>query len=244
MRSIRLIGRLDIKGENLIKSINLEGLRIVGNPNKFAKKYYKEGINEIIMMDTVASLYGRNHLSKIILSATKEIFVPITVGGGIRSLEDALSILNCGADKITINTAAVNNPRIISEIVNHIGSQSIMVSIEAKKRTSSKWEVYTSNGRDRTGIDVIKWVKEIENLGAGEILLTSIDQEGTRKGFDIDLAKAVLNITDIPVIISGGYGEKIHITKLKSSCELDAVAIADGLHYNRISIDELQNLLK
>ena len=244
MRSTRLIGRLDIKGKNLVKPINLEGLRIIGNPNEFASKYYKEGIDEIIFMDTVATLYGRNHLSKIILNTTKDIFVPITVGGGIRSLKDALSILNCGADKIAVNTAAVQNPKLVSEIANHIGSQSLIVSIEAKKRTSNSWEVYTSNGRDRTRIDVIEWVKKLEKLGAGEILLTSVDQEGTGNGFDIELARAALQTTELPVIISGGLGNIKHLQDLKKNCNLDAVAVADAIHYNKISIRELKNTIE
>ena len=138
----RLIGRLDIKNKNLIKPINLEGLRIVGDPNKFAKKYYEEGIDEIILMDTVATLYSRNYLSEIITNITKEIFIPITVGGGVRNLEDANILLNAGADKIAVNTAAVKNPNLIKEISDQIGSQSLVISIDAKKRTENFWEVY------------------------------------------------------------------------------------------------------
>jgi len=243
MRAVRLIARLDIKGKNLIKSINLEGLRVVGDPNKFALKYYEDGADEIIFMDTVASLYGRNQLEKIISNATKNIFIPTTVGGGIRSLDDALFILKSGADKVALNSAAVKNPKLISEIANHIGSQSTVISIEAKKRKDKLWEVYIINGRERTKINVLDWIPEVEKLGAGEILLTSIDQEGTRTGFDVELAKAASKITNLPIIISGGFGKLTHIDDLKDACTIEAIAIADSLHYNRFNINTLKNKL-
>ena len=158
MKSIRLIGRLDIKNSNLIKPINLEGLRIVGDPNLFAKDYYNQGIDELIFMDTVATLYGRNYLSEIIKKITKDVFIPITVGGCIRNLSDAKHILNCGADKVAINTAAVNEPKFISRLADSIGSQSIVLSIEAKKKDIENWEVYISNGREPTGLNVLNWI--------------------------------------------------------------------------------------
>jgi cyclase len=235
----RIIARLDIKNSNLIKSINLEGLKIIGNPNEYAKKYYEEGADEILFMDCVATLYGRNNLSKIINESTKDIFIPITVGGGIRSLDDVKMILNSGADKVAINTAAVNYPQFITELAKLIGSQSIIISIEAKKRDKS-WEAFTSNGRDPTGKDVIKWAKEVEKLGAGEILLTSIDQEGTRNGFDIELNKAVTSAINLPVICSGGFGNINHIKKLIDVCEIGGVAIADALHYNKFKLSEIK----
>ena len=243
MISRRLIARLDIKNKNLIKPINLEGLRIVGDPNKYAKKYYSEGIDEILFMDTVATLYSRNHLADIIEKITREIFIPITVGGGIRSLSDVKELLNCGADKVAINTAAVKNPKLIKEIADSIGSQSLVISIDAKIKSEKNWEVYVNNGRDRTGIDVIEWIKRAEEMGAGEILITSIDQEGTRKGFDYDLAQVSHKIASIPIIISGGCGDLQHINLLKSKTEIDAIAIADCIHYNRIPIKELKEVL-
>ena len=243
MHTPRLIARLDIKNKNLIKPINLEGLRIVGDPNEYAKKYYLNGIDEIFFMDTVATLYSRNHLTEIITNITKEIFIPITVGGGVRSFSDANELLNSGADKIAINTAAVQNPKLIRNIVDKIGSQSLVISIDAKKRSEGKWEVYVNNGRDRTGIDVIYWIKKVIDMGAGEILITSIDCEGTRKGFDYDLAKNSQKVSTIPTIISGGCGELQHLQKLKSFSNIDAVAVADCIHYNRISIKDLKNTL-
>lgn len=238
----RLIARLDIKNSNLIKSINLEGLKIIGNPNDYAKKYYDDGADEILFMDSVATLYGRNNLADIIYNSTKDIFIPITVGGGIRSFQDVRSMLNSGADKVAINTAAVKNPNFIKDLANTIGSQSIIISIEAKKQ-GQNWEVYTSNGRDPTGKDVVEWVKQVEKLGAGEILLTSIDQEGTRKGFDLDLNKAVVSATNLPVISSGGFGEIDHAKNLIDSCQISAIALADALHYKRYKLSEIKNRL-
>ena len=185
MKRVRIIPRLDIKGPNLIKSIQFEGLRVIGDPNSFAKKYYHEGADELLYMDSVASLYGRNSLKDLVSKAAKDVFIPITVGGGIRSIETATDILRNGADKVAVNTAAVKNPKLINELVKKFGSQSIVISIEAKHTSDNKWEVFIENGRERTGLDVVKWVKQCESLGAGEILLTSIDKEGTGKVFDI-----------------------------------------------------------
>lgn len=244
MQNIRLIARLDIKGPNLIKGINLEGLRVIGSPNEYAIKYYEQGIDELIYMDSVASLYGRNHLSELVINASKNIFVPITVGGGIRSTEDATKILRSGADKVAINTAAVLNPKLISEIALHFGSQCMVLSIEAKKIGLNKWEVYTDNGREKTGKDLIEWVKEGVSMGAGEILLTSVDQEGTRKGFDIDLLNTVSSIATVPVIASGGMGRPDDLIEAVNSGNVDAVAMADIIHYEKYQISEIRNIAR
>ncbi len=233
----RLIARLDIKAPNLIKGVQLEGLRKIGNPNIFAQQYYNDGIDEIIAMDIVASLYNRNSLFDIVRSATQSVFVPITIGGGLRSLSDARSALQSGADKIAINTAAVADKQLISEIAGAFGSQCVVVSVEAKRKPSGGWEAFTDNGREHTGLDVVNWVKEVEALGAGEILLTSVDKEGTRKGFDYELISAVANVCAIPIIASGGCGSPDDIVKAVQS-GADAVAIADILHYNRYNINE------
>ncbi len=240
MKRIRLIARLDIKGKNLIKGIHLEGLRVIGSPSEYAHKYYHQGADELIFMDTVASLYGRNHLDEIIKSVAKDIFIPMTVGGGIRSVEDATAILRLGADKVAVNTAAVNRPELISEISNVLGSQAMVLSVEAKKVKDNKWEVYTDNGRESTGIDVIEWVSEGKRLGAGEILLTSVDCEGTRKGFDIDLIKAVSDSVPIPIIASGGMGKYQDLYNAVYNADADAIAMADILHYNRSSFNEIR----
>jgi cyclase len=242
MRNVRLIARLDIKGPNLIKVIHLEGLRIIGPPNEYALKYYEQGADELIYMDAVASLYGRNHLGDIILSATKDIFIPLTVGGGIRSVNDAREILRAGADKVAINTAAVANPRIISDIAREFGSQSTVVSIEAKKIGVDRWEVYTHNGREKTGLDVTEWAKKCASNGAGEILLTSVDREGTRQGFDIDLVKAVSRDIDVPIIASGGMGAPNDIIEVVRVGGADAIAAADILHYKRASFAEIRKV--
>ena len=240
MKRIRLIARLDIKGKNLIKGIHLEGLRVIGSPSEYVHKYYHQGADELIFMDTVASLYGRNHLDEIIKSVAKDIFIPMTVGGGIRSVEDATAILRLGADKVAVNTAAVNRPELISEISNVLGSQAMVLSVEAKKVKDNQWEVYTDNGRESTGIDVIEWVSEGKRLGAGEILLTSVDCEGTRKGFDIDLIKAVTDSVPIPIIASGGMGKYHDLYNAVYNADADAIAMADILHYNRSSFNEIR----
>jgi cyclase len=224
--NLRLIARLDIKGENLIKGIQLEGLRVIGSPNEYALKYYLQGADELIYMDCVASLYGRNHLSNIITAATKNIFVPITVGGGIRSINDAFNILRAGADKVAINTAAVENPSLIENISREFGSQCMVLSVEAKKVSVNKWEVYTDNGREKTGI---------------EILLTSVDKEGTRKGFDISLVKSVTDQSMVPVIASGGMGTPEDLIKAVNEGGASAVAMADILHYGRSNINDVRN---
>ncbi len=241
--NIRLISRLDIKGPNLIKGIHLEGLKKVGNPNDFAKKYYSEGIDEILYMDVVASLYGRNNLQDIIRNTVKDVYVPITVGGGIKSIEDARDILKCGAEKVAINTAATQNPDLIKQISNRFGSQSVVVSIEAKKISDNKWEVYTENGREKTGMDVLEWAQKVDKFNAGEILLTSIDNEGTQKGFDNMLIKTVSNNVSIPVIASGGMGNIDHAKSVIHDGNADAIAIAHVLHYSKYTIKKIRTSL-
>jgi len=242
MSNIRLIARLDIKGPNLIKGIHLEGLRVMGLPNEFALKYYLQGADELIYMDCVASLYGRNNLSEIIMSAAKDIFVPMTVGGGIRTVDDATNVLRFGADKVAVNTAAVSNPKLITDIAQRFGSQCMVLSIEAKQVGHDQWEVYTDNGREHTGLDVIEWVKYGVSMGAGEILLTSVDKEGTRKGFDIALIRAVAAAVDVPLIASGGMGKPEDLLEVVNEANADAVAMADILHYNRAVIGDIRTL--
>ena len=233
---IRLIARLDIKAPNLIKGIHLEGLRKIGDPAVFAKRYYDAGIDELIYMDIVASLYERNSLLDIVERATREIFVPMTVGGGIRSVEDVRAALKSGADKVAINTAAVSRPELISDVAQVFGSQCMVLSIEAKRAGGDRWEVYTDNGRQRTGVDVVEWARRGASLGAGEILLTSVDQEGTRHGFDVELIKAVSKAVSVPVIASGGMGTGRHLVEVVQHGHADAVAMADVLHYGRMTI--------
>lgn len=235
----RLIARLDVKGPRLIKGVNLEGLRVIGSPEEFARDYYAQGADEIIYIDIVASLYGRNMLTEIVSNTVRDVFIPMTVGGGVRSVEDATKLLHAGADKVAINTAGVRNPKLIEDIAHKFGSQCMVLSIEAKQQPSGNWEVYTDCGRERSGIDVLEWAQKGVQLGAGEVLLTSIDMEGTRNGYDIDLVKAVSSIVSVPVIASGGYGKPSHMSEALEA-GADAVAIADALHYKRTTFPELR----
>lgn len=238
-KTARLIARLDVKGPNLIKAVHLEGLRVVGDPSTFAKKYYEGGADELIYIDLVASLYGRSNLSEIVQDTAKNVFIPITVGGGIRSVEDAGNLLRAGADKIAINTACVSRPELISEVAQKYGSQCMVLSIEAKKISDNSWEVYTDCARESSKIDVLDWAHQAENLGAGEILITSIDQEGTKKGYDNDLIKAVTDVVKVPVIASGGYGQPEHMNDAVQA-GADALAFADALHMSGTQFAELR----
>lgn len=234
MKSIRVISRLDIKGPNVVKGIHLEGLRVLGNPSDFAKYYYESGADEIMFMDVVASLYGRNSLHDIISNTAKSIFIPITVGGGLRSINDIREVLRSGADKVCLNTAAISNPKLIKEASRMFGSSTIVVAIEAIKETSGQYLAYTDNGREYTGKDVFEWAQCVAELGAGEIVITSVDREGTGQGFDLELVKKISNLVSIPVIAHGGAGKKEDIMPVVADGNADAVAIASVLHYNYI----------
>jgi cyclase len=240
MKNTRLIPRLDIKGPNLIKGIHLEGLRVIGDPQEFARRYYEQGADELLYVDVVASLYGRNSLHDIIERAARDVFVPLTVTGGIRSIDDVRNILRAGADKIGINTAATKRPELIREVARKFGSQCMVLSIEAKRIGPGKWEVYTDNGREKTGLDVVEWVQQGVELGAGEILLTSIDQEGTREGFDTELIAAVSQVVPVPVIASGGMGRVEDVSRAVLDGGADAVAMADILHYGRSTVGDIR----
>ena len=241
---MRLISRLDIKYPNLIKGIHLEGLKVIGDPIKFANKYYQQGADELLIIDSVASLYDREPCYELLGKMTKNVFCPITIGGGIKDLQKALKILNCGADKVSINTSAVRNPMIIKKISNIIGAQSVVISIEAKKRSKNSWEVFIENGREPTKINVVDWVKKVNQFGCGEILLTSIDLEGTRMGFDYNLYNIVSKISKCPIIASGGAGSHKHIGRVLKETRCSAVAVADLLHIQNQSIDKIKKKLR
>ncbi|HHJ80729.1 MAG TPA: imidazole glycerol phosphate synthase subunit HisF, partial [Candidatus Tenderia electrophaga] len=220
------------------------GLRKLGDPNEFARRYYQNGIDELLYMDIVASLYERNSLTDVIQYTAQNIFIPFTVGGGVRSIDDVEAILRAGADKVAINTAATHRPTLISEAARRFGSQCIVLSIEAKHRSNGNgWEAYTDNGREHTGLDVVDWAKQAATLGAGEILLTSVDQEGTRKGMDVDLIAAISDVVSIPVIASGGVGEPQHVGQALHA-GADALAVADALHYERFSVADLHQAMR
>ena len=236
---MRHIARIDIKNEWAIKGIHLEGLRKVGNPNELAKHYYNDGIHEIVVMDAVASLYDRNNLFDVIERASQDVFVPIALGGGIRTLNDVSRALEAGADKVIVNTAAVRNIGFISEIAKKFGSQCIIGSIEAKN-TEGSWEAYIENGREPTGLDVVKWATQLESAGIGELLVTSIDQEGTKRGFDIPLVTALQIAVNCPIIVSGGYGKTSHLKTLLQTTVPSGVAYASALHYKLQSVSEIK----
>lgn len=241
--SIRIIPRLDIKGPNVIKGVHLECLKIVGDPQQMAFKYYKDGADEIIYIDIVASLYGRKNLLNIVSEASKNIFIPLTAGGGVRSLLDIKNILRAGADKVSINTYAVKNPDFIRKATKTFGSQCIVASIEAKKVRPGKWEAFTDNGREPTGLDVIQWAKKLEKLGAGELLITSIDKEGTAKGYDIELIKKISLSVNIPVIACGGAGGPKDIERLINETMVDGVVVSHIFHYQKHNVRDVKKFL-
>lgn len=236
MKNVRIIPRLDIKGPNLVKGIHLEGLRVLGKPWDFARRYYEDGADELIYIDTVASLYGRNNLAEIIKKTADNIFIPLTVGGGIRTLEDIKYILRLGADKVAINTAAVARPNLISEAANTFGSQCIVISIQAKL-INNQYVVMTDNGREKSKKLVLDWIKESVDLGAGEILLTSIDKDGTGTGYDISLLTQAAKICTVPLIVCGGCGKTLHFAEAIFSGKADAICAASIFHYNRLKLE-------
>lgn len=234
----RIIPRINIKGEKVVKTINLEGLRDLGDPNHFSLNYFEQGADEIIFMDVVATLYNRNNLHEIIKKISKDIFIPITVGGGIKSIDEAKILFENGADKVAINTAAIINPNIITKFIEIFGAQNLVLSIEAKRIKKNKWVCFTHTGRERTNIDVLEWIKKAVNLGVGEIMLTSIDNEGLSEGFDIDLAKCAGKICKVPLIFGGGLGDLDDISPIIDY--VDALSISGALHYKKIQIEELK----
>ena len=243
-KKIRLIARLDVKDENLVKGIQLEGLRKLGDPNAFARRYYEQGIDELLYIDIVASLYNRNNLSDIVRRTVDEVFIPVCVGGGLRSVEDVRHILAMGADKAAINTSAIKRPALITEVANAFGSQCMVLSIQAKRsRTWAGWEAYYDNGRAHSGYDVVEWAKRGEALGAGEILLTSVDCEGLQRGMDLELIRAVTKAVHIPVVCGGGVGCGEDVVEA-ANAGADAVACAAVLHYNKQTVPELKEEIR
>lgn len=233
--SIRVIARLDIKGPNLVKGIHFEGLRVLGKPEQFARYYYEAGVDEMMYVDVVASLYNRNSLQDIISRTAKEIFIPLTVAGGIRTIDDIREILRAGADKVSLNTAAIKRPEIIKEASRKFGSSTIVVTIEAIKQEDGRYLAYADNGREYTGIEVLSWARKVEELGAGEIVISSVDHEGTGLGFDITLTKLIAEAVSIPVIAHGGAGCIEDIKSVILDGKADAIAIASMLHYGYIN---------
>lgn len=243
MKKIRIIPRLDIKGPNLVKPVQTEALRVIGDPKVFINKYYEQGADEIIYVDIVASLYQRNIDFDLLKSVTDGIFIPVTVGGGIRSIADINNALRAGADKVAINTYVIHHPEFIPKAVEEFGSQCIVLFIEAKKQKNGMWEAYTDGGREHTGIDAVEWAKKGIELGVGEILVSSIDQEGTRKGYDIELMQKISSFAPIPMIAHGGAGSFESIKEVIKSGKADAIAVSSLLHYGDCTIGDIKKFL-
>ena len=240
----RVIARLDVKAPNLVKGIHLEGLRVMGEPQAFARRYYEDGVDEILYVDIVASLYGRNNILDVVRRTAEDVFVPLTVEGGLRSIDDVRAALRSGADKVAINTAAVARPALVTEVAEAFGSQCMVLSIQTKKVGPDRWEAYTDNGRERTGLDALEWAERGERLGAGELLVTSVDREGTRKGVELDFLRRLSARVSIPVIACGGVGTPEHVREAIAEGGADAVAVASIFHYGAHSVGAVKSALR
>ena len=240
----RIIARLDIKGKKLIKGIRFEGLRVIGDAVDFAEKYYLTGVDEILYIDAVASLYGRNSLYDILSETSKRIFVPITAGGGIKSIEDAKSLISNGADKVAVNTGLVENISLAKSLVKVFGSQCIVASIQAKRDPNLGWEVMKASGRERTGKKVIEWIKDLQSHGVGEILITSVDMDGLCKGIDKQLIEVCSKVCKIPLIVGGGFAHEEEVNRVIMNPKISGVSIGASFHKDKLSIKNLKKKVK
>jgi cyclase len=236
--AFRVIARLDVKPPNLVKGVHMEGLRRLGRPVDFANKYFRADADEINYQDIVASLFGRNSLGDLVSETAQSIFVPVTVGGGIRSVEDAAALVRRGADKVSLNTAAIRTPGLIAEISALMGRQAVVVGVEAM-RSKGTWLAMTDNGREHTGRSVAEWLEEVQELGAGEVLLTSIDKDGTMKGIDAELVAVARARTSLPLVIHGGVGTTDDVVEAHD-LGADAIALAAALHYGKLTVREIK----
>jgi cyclase len=244
MLAKRIIPCLDVTGGRVVKGINFVELRDAGDPVECAKAYNEQGADEIVFLDITASSDERDIMIDIVMRTAEQVFIPLTVGGGIRGVEDVRRLLNAGADKISVNTAAVLNPRIVREATDRVGNQCIVVAVDAKRQPSGGWEVYTHGGRKPTGIDAVEWAREVTSLGAGEILLTSMDCDGTKEGYDVELTRAVSEAVTIPVIASGGAGTMEHLYDVLQNGKADAVLAASIFHYGEFTVPETKHYLQ
>ena len=245
MLTKRIIPCLDIDAGRVVKGINFVNIIDAGDPVEVAKGYSVQGADEIAFLDITATRQRRGTLSEVVSKVAEQVFVPLTVGGGIRSLEDVSTMLLAGADKVSINSAAVNEPGLVSDCANKFGSQCIVVAIDAKKRVGREgWEIFTHGGTQPTGIDAIEWAKKMKTFGAGELLVTSMDRDGTKKGFDIQLTSTISDAVDIPVIASGGVGNLEHLLEGLIEGKADAVLAASIFHFGTYSIYEAKQFLK
>ena len=245
MHTKRIIPCLDVKDGRVVKGINFVGLKEVGDPVELAKSYYEQGADELVFLDITATHEQRDTMVQVVEKVASAIFIPFTVGGGIRSVEDIRKMLLAGADKVSLNSAAVKNPKLIQEGAAIFGNQCIVLAVDGKKRQDgSGWNVYVNGGRVDTGLDLLTWVKQAVELGAGEILLTSMDADGTKQGFDIALCKAVRDIVDVPVIASGGCGSLQHFAEVFDEDAANAALAASMFHYGEVSVPQVKRYLK
>lgn len=243
MLAKRIIPCLDVKDGRVVKGTNFINLKDAGDPVELAALYDREGADEVVFLDISASHEGRKTMLDIVYRTAAEVFIPFTVGGGINSTEDIRAILSAGADKISINTAAVNNPAMIAEASARFGSQCIVVAIDARSTGPGQWEIYVHGGRTPTGHDAVAWARQVEQLGAGEILLTSMDRDGTKDGYDLLLTRAIAQAVNIPVIASGGVGNLDHLAEGLTTGEADAALAASIFHYSEYSIRQVKEYL-
>jgi cyclase len=243
MLTVRVIPCLDVHGGRVVKGINFVNLRDAGDPVELAAAYDKAGADELIFLDITASHEARETIFDVASRTAEEVFIPYTVGGGIRSSDDIRRMLSTGSDKISMNSAAVKNPDVIRETSRRYGSQCIVVAIDARKVGPDKWEVYVNGGRVPTGIDAVEWARKVEELGAGEIMLTSMDKDGTKDGYDVPLTRAVVKATNIPIIASGGAGNVEHFAEVVVEAGADAVLAASLFHYGELSIREVKEYM-
>lgn len=243
MHTKRIIPCLDVKDGKVVKGINFVGLKEVGDPVELARQYYEQGADELVFLDITATNEERDTITELVSKVAAEIFIPFTVGGGIRTLEDIRKILLAGADKVSLNSAAVKNPQLIKEGAEKFGSQCIVLAIDAKKRADGGWNVYTAGGRYDTGIDLLDWVREGLSLGAGEILLTSMDADGTKQGYDLEMLQAVQKIAHVPLIASGGCGSLEDFKEVFLNDAADAALAASLFHYGELTVGQVKEAL-
>jgi len=240
-RKIRLIGKIDVKGTNVIKGIHMEGLRVVGKPQEMCRRYANDGIDELIFIDLVASLYERSYFLDLINEVSQEIFVPLVVGGGVRSIDDFRTLLRAGADKVAINTQAIKTPGFLHDAALVFGSQCVVLSIAAKRQRDGRWEAWCEHARQPTGLDVIEWAKKAVDLGAGEILVTSIDMDGIMRGMDIELFRTLSESVSVPVIAASGVGTVNHIVECVRQTQVSAIALGSILHFNHETVQGIKS---
>ena len=244
MLAKRIIPCLDVTAGRVVKGTNFVALRDAGDPVEIARRYDEQGADEITFLDITASSDDRDIILHIVEAVASQVFIPLTVGGGVRQVEDVRRLLNAGADKVSMNTAAVNNPQLVADASAKVGAQCIVVAVDAKQTSPGRWEVFTHGGRKNTGLDAIEWVRKVESLGAGEILLTSMDRDGTKAGFDLALTRAVADAVGIPVIASGGVGTLQHLADGVTQGRADAVLAASIFHYGEFTVRQAKEYMR